>query len=215
MKLRALAASVALSCPLLPAVVCAQGGTVYGEITVPAAAVSGVVVYLVPVAGHATTPLAPLTVEMDQRDLRFVPQVIAVTPGSTVHFPNSDPIMHNVFSPGQRADGFDLGTYPQNERRSFTFRGEGAHVILCHVHPEMAAYVVVVASAHRAVADAAGRFRLEGVPPGTYLLRTWHRRLRTGEQPVAVAANGTVRIDLRLMYGSPSPPRATVEPGAR
>ena len=116
---------MAISCLLAPAVAHAQAGTVHGEITVPSAGISGVVVYLVPVAGRAATPLAPLTVEMDQRDLRFVPQVLTVTPGSTVHFPNSDPIMHNVFSPGQRTGGFDLGTYPQSERRSFTFREEG------------------------------------------------------------------------------------------
>lgn len=215
MKLRAFVAPMAFSCLLSPAVARAQDGAVHGEITVPSAGIGGVVVYLVPVAGRAATPLAPMTVEMDQRDLRFVPQVLAVTPGSTVHFPNSDPIMHNVFSPGQRTGGFDLGTYPQSEQRSFTFREEGAHVILCHVHPEMAAYVVVIASPYRAVVDAAGRFRLEGVAPGTYRLRTWHRRLRTVEQLVAVAANGKVRVDLRLVYGTPSPPRAAAEPDAR
>ena len=215
MKLRARAGPIALWCMLSHTVAYAQEGTVQGEVSVPAASISGVVVYLVPTVRRAAVPLAPLTVEMDQRDLRFVPQVIAVTPGSTVHFPNSDPIMHNVFSPGPRTGGFDLGTYPQSERRSFTFREEGAHVILCHVHPEMAAYVVVIASAHRAVADAAGRFRLEGVAPGTYRLRTWHRRLRTVEQLVSVAANGNVRVDLRLVYGSPSSPRAIDEPDAK
>ena len=217
MKRRVLASGIALSFLLSPAVAYTQAGTVLGTITVPTVGISGVVVYLVPVAGGVATPVAlePQTVEMDQRDLRFVPQVIAVTPGSTVHFPNSDPIMHNVFSPGQRTGGFDLGTYPQSERRSFTFREEGAHVILCHVHPEMAAYVVVIASAHRAVVDAAGRFRLEGVAPGTYRLRTWHRRLRTVEQLVSVAASGNVRVDLSLVYGTPAPPRASNEPGLR
>ncbi len=148
-------------------------------------------------------------------NLRFVPSVIAVTPGSTVHFPNSDPLMHNVFSPDQRTGGFDLGTYGKSERRSFTFREEGAHVILCHVHPEMAAYIVVVASPHRAVSDSAGRYQLEGVAPGTYRLRTWHRRLRTVDQLVTVAANGHVRVDLALVRGSPSPPRAADDPDAR
>lgn len=215
MKLRALAGLIVLSYMLSHTVAHAQDGTVHGEVSAPAASISGVVVYLVPVVRRAAVPLAPLTAEMDQRDMRFVPQVIAITPGSTVHFPNSDPIMHNVFSPGQRTGGFDLGTYPQSERRSFTFREEGAHVILCHVHPEMVAYVVVIASAHRTVVDAAGRFRLEGVAPGTYRLRTWHRRLRTVEHLVSVAASGNVRVDLSLVYGTPTPPRASDEPGAR
>jgi hypothetical protein len=132
-------------------------------------------------------------------------QVIAITPGSTVSFSNSDAIMHNVFSPRQSSGGFDLGTYPQSERRSFTFQEEGAHVILCHVHPEMVAYVVTVDSPYRAVSDSAGRFRIEGVAAGTYRIRTWHRRLRTFERLVVVPENGDVRLDLSLAYGSPSP----------
>lgn len=186
----------------------AQGSTIHGEATAPAAGIGGVVVYLVPTA-PAALALPPLTVQMDQRDLRFVPQVIAITPGSTVSFSNSDAIMHNVFSPRRSTGGFDLGTYPKTERRSFTFREEGAHVILCHVHPEMVAYVVAVASPYRAVSDAAGKFRIEGVAAGTYRLRTWHRRLRTIERLVVVPASGDVHVDLSLALGSPSPPRAT------
>jgi plastocyanin len=192
----------------------AQGGVIHGETTVLTARMSGVVVYLVPTAPAASV-LPPVTVQMDQRDLRFVPQVIAITPGSTVSFSNSDAIMHNVFSPRQSSGGFDLGTYPQSERRSFTFHEEGAHVILCHVHPEMVAYVVTVDSPYRAVSDSAGRFRIEGVAAGTYRLRTWHRRLRMFERLVVVPENGDVRLDLSLAYGSPSPPRSTQRPDSR
>lgn len=192
----------------------AQGSAVHGLTTASAAGMSGVVVYLVPATPAAST-LPPLTVQMDQRDLRFVPPVIAITPGSTVSFSNSDAIMHNVFSPRRSTGGFDLGTYPQSEHRSFTFREEGAHVILCHVHPEMVAYVVAVASPYRAVSDAAGQFRIEGVATGTYWLRTWHRRLRTIEQRVVVQEDGDVRIDLSLASGSPSPPRAAHGPNPR
>jgi hypothetical protein len=131
-----------------------------------------------------------------------------VSPGSTVAFPNSDPVMHDVFHPSTRAGGFDLGMYPQGERRSFTFNDEGAYVIFCHVHPEMVAYVVVVASPYRAVTDDKGRFKLDGVAPGTYHLRTWHRRLRTQDHVISVAANGAVRVNLTLKYGVPVEPRA-------
>ena len=88
-------------------------------------------------------------------------------------------------------------------------------MILCHVHPEMAAYVVVIASRIGPWSTPPGGSASEGVAPGTYRLRTWHRRLRTVEQLVAVAANGNVRVDLRPVYGTPSPPRATDAPDAR
>lgn len=185
----------------------AQRGVVSGTVAAPAPGMGGVVVYLYR-AGLARVPaIAPVGAQIDQRDLQFVPRVIAVSPGSTVSFPNSDPVMHNVFHPSTHG-GFDLGTYPQGERRSFTFDDEGAYAIFCHVHPEMVAYVVVVASPYRAVTDGAGRFRLAGVAPGTYHLRTWHRRLRTQDKVVSVAANGAVRVNLRLEYGLPVEPRA-------
>jgi plastocyanin len=210
---RRLMASVVLAGSLFSpqARLAAQDGMVSGTVTAPAPGMGGVVVYLIR-AGSARVPaIAPLSAQIDQRNLQFVPRVIAVSPGSTVSFPNSDPVMHNVFHPSTHAGGFDLGTYPQGERRSFTFDNEGAYVIFCHVHPEMVAYVVVVASPYRAVTHDDGRFKLDGVVPGTYHLRTWHRRLRTQDHLISVAANGAVRVDLTLKYGFPVEPRATVQ----
>ena len=207
---RRLMASVVLAGALFSphARLAAQDGMVSGTVTAPAPGMGGVVVYLIPAASARVPAVAPLSAQIDQRDLRFVPRVIAVSPGSTVSFLNSDPVMHNVFSPSMRAGGFDLGTYSQGERRSFTFDDEGAYVIFCHVHPEMVAYVVVVASPYRAVTDDEGRFKLDGVAPGTYHLRTWHRRLRTQDHVVTVAANGAVRVHLTLKYGLPVEPQA-------
>src|ERR1051325_4787246 len=44
------------------------------------------------------TPVQPMRAEIRQRNENFVPRVVAVTVGSTVDFPNDDPIYHNVFS---------------------------------------------------------------------------------------------------------------------
>lgn len=203
----------ALVSALLPfSLAMAQGGAIAGKVVVPPAGITGVVVYLVPVAATGAPAVAPVSAEINQLHLRFSPGVIAVTPGSTVAFPNSDPVLHNVFHPGLRG-GFDLGTYPQGERRSVTFKDEGAFVIFCHVHPEMVAYVIVVNSPYRTVTDAAGRFRLDGIAPGRYRLTTWHRWLRTQHQFVTVPAEGTVQVDLLLARGSPDKPRASEKSG--
>src|SRR4051794_9682364 len=70
---------------------------------------SGVVVYLKGVPGPPPRPLSPPPV-MRQRDKAFVPEVLAVTRGTTVEFPNDDKIYHNAFSLSRVAK-FDLGLY--------------------------------------------------------------------------------------------------------
>ncbi|MFQ5550567.1 MAG: carboxypeptidase regulatory-like domain-containing protein [Gemmatimonadales bacterium] len=110
------------------------------------------------------------TVMLDQRGLEFRPHVLVVSVGTAVEFRNSDPLMHNVFSPSV-VDPFNLHTYPQYESRFHTFATEGMHIILCHAHPEMSAYVFAVPTDLFAVADSSGAFEVTNVPSGTYTLR--------------------------------------------
>lgn len=197
-----------MSCLLLPLAVRAQSGGIAGSIVVPNTGITDVVVYLVPASARDDAAANPITAKVDQRDLSFVPRVVAVPPRSTVVFSNSDRVMHNVFHPWQSRDGFDLGLWAPGESRSFTFREEGAYVILCQVHPEMVGYVIVVASPYRAVTDDHGRFHFDGVAPGTYLLRTWHHRLGPHEERVTVPDSGVVHVELALKYGKAASPTA-------
>lgn len=135
---------------------------------------AGAVIELIPV--NANEGSSSDTLLIDQRNLRFVPRTLAVQRGTTIEFHNSDQIMHNVFSPERRGADFDLGTYPEGESRTHTFVAEGSFVILCHVHPEMAAWVVVSASPWVAASDEQGRFEIANVPPGEYELVGWYRR---------------------------------------
>lgn len=81
---------------------------------------------------------------MDQKGLTFVPHVLPILVGTTVDFKNSDDVLHNVFTPSKAGDRFDLGTWGKGQMKSFTFKKPGEVVILCNVHPEMEAYIVVV-----------------------------------------------------------------------
>ena len=171
-----------------------QGGTVAGQLRAEIRAVDAVV-YLVPVDSAPLPPPAQATI--DQRELRFVPRVVVVPPGSTVDFLNSDALLHNVFSPPRPGPGFNLGVYPLAEHRSHLFAEEGGHVVLCHVHPEMLAYVVVLPSPYWATADPEGRFRLDSIPPGRYRVQVWHRRLEFPGQDITVGLT-PLRLELLL-----------------
>ena len=171
--------SIALFIAGPPARVHADGVT--GKVTLPRGAAREAVVYL---EGNATAPPLPHAV-VDQRDKMFLPHVLVVTRGTTVRFPNDDTIFHNVFAYFQ-AKKFDLGMYPRGATKSITFDKAGLVVLLCNVHSDMSAYIMVVDTPYYAVTDAQGRFRMPNVPPGTYTLHGWHESGAVLTQTVTV-----------------------------
>ena len=172
-------------------------GMVQGAVTLQGRPLAGVVIRLFPVE-ELVFPDVEDTALIDQRNLRFIPGVLAVRPGTTLDFRNSDQIMHNVFSPQRRGAGFDLGTYPQDESRSFTFAEPGIYVVLCHVHPEMAAWIIVTPTPYHTVTDANGRFRIEGIRLGSYRIQTWHQRGVEEERLIEIAQDNLASVDIEL-----------------
>src|SRR5579864_8647226 len=59
---------------------------------------SGVVVWLEPLSAPWSLPAQTPHAEMIQKGKAFSPHVLAITLGTTVNFPNYDPIFHNAFS---------------------------------------------------------------------------------------------------------------------
>jgi plastocyanin len=175
----------------------AQTGRVEGTVAVARGAATATVVYLVAVEPRTYAPPSSAAM-IDQVQLRFVPQVMAVVAGTVVEFPNSDPILHNVFSPRGPGDGFNLGTYPPGETRSRRFVEPGVHVILCHMHPDMVAYIAVVPTPYHAVVGADGAFVMDDVPAGRYTLRVWRSRRHAQDHEIVVRVGEATRVQLRL-----------------
>jgi plastocyanin len=130
---------------------------------------------------------------MDQKDLRFVPHVLAILVGTVVDFPNSDPLLHNVFSASQ-AKRFNLGLYAKGHAASVVFDKPGVVPILCSVHPEMSAYIVVLRTPFFAVTGADGRFAIRNVPPGAHSVHCWSEDGRTEQRTVTVQPGGVETI---------------------
>ncbi len=153
------------------------------------------VVYLetAPQAAFETPP--PGRAVLDQRKETFVPPVLAVTVGSTVDFPNSDRVYHNVFSLS-KPRRFDLGRYPRGQSRSVVFERPGVVRVFCEIHSHMSAYVLVFAHRFFAAADADGRYRLDAVPPGSYTLALWNDGAVRTRRELRVEAGATLELDL-------------------
>ncbi len=135
---------------------------------------------------------------LDQYNLTFVPHVIAVQKGTTIDFPNSDLVRHNVFSPPDCCMQFNLGTYDVGVVKHVTFDEAGEIPLLCNVHAEMSAFVLVLDNPYFSLTGRDGAFKIENVPPGTYKLSAWHEKLRTVTKDVTVEAGKTTSVDFQL-----------------
>ena len=150
----------------------------------PPSEVENVVVFLKDAPARA---VPPRRAAIRQCGETFVPRVIAVPVGSTVDFPNDDPIYHNVFSLS-RARTFNLGRFPRGESRAVKFDKAGIVKVFCDIHSHMAASVVVFNHPWFTVADADGNFEIGDLPPGNPQITAWHERL--GDTTIRVRTEG-------------------------
>jgi len=135
---------------------------------------------------------------MDQKNLVFVPRVLPIIAGTTIDFLNNDDVLHNVFTPDACAK-FDLGTYPKGQIKSHKYDKEGCQtVVLCNVHPEMEAYVIVLQNPYFALTDKDGNFSIEKVPAGKYVLKVWNEKLKAADQNITVPSSGKIEVNFDL-----------------
>lgn len=128
---------------------------------------------------------------MDQREMKFIPRVLAVLAGTTVDFLNSDKTFHNVFSTSETKK-FDLGLYSPGRTRNVTFEKPGVVRLLCHVHPQMEAFIVVKEHPYFGVTDKQGNYQFGNVPQGKYNLELWHPEFGVRVVPLNVGRDREV-----------------------
>lgn len=134
---------------------------------------------------------------MRQRDRLLEPALLIVPVGSTVEFPNLDPIFHNVFSLSA-ARSFDLGYYSEGKSRKIVFPQAGIVQVYCHIHPGMYGVVVVTSSRWTAQPSPDGTFSWPNVPAGNYRLMIWQKSAGLIRKHVTVPESGTVRVKIDL-----------------
>lgn len=185
-----------LALSAVPALALAQTtGSITGDVAArtPKARV-GVVVHLTNVTGTFRPPAKPAT--MDQKGMTFIPHILAVQKGTTVVFRNSDAVSHNIFSPD--GEKYNLGSFGQGKSATHTFNTVGVYHQLCNVHPEMGAVIYVVDNPYFAVTGPDGKFQIEGVPPGSYTLKTWSEKGPETTRQVTVAAGAPANVHIEL-----------------
>jgi hypothetical protein len=158
-------------------------------------------IWLEPLSGKVPRR-APGTFQIVTRNKILIPHVLAVPVGSTVAFPNDDPISHNLFSLSS-SNAFDLGLYRKGAGKTQKFDTPGVVNVYCNVHPNMSAVIHVLSTPYFRFADANGFFSVDDVPPGKYRLVVWNEQGGQSEAPVIdVTASGlsqavTLTLDSR------------------
>jgi len=160
-----------------------------------------VVVYL---EGDRPPKASPITATVNQSGERFDPDLVIVTVGSTVSFPNLDPIFHNVFSLS-KVRNFDLGFFPAGETRTVRFDKPGVVQVYCHLHPDMNASILVVPNAWYTRPTNQGTFAFSGIPPGNYQVVAWHRSAGFFRKRIQVSQSGIAKLSMEIPVGANEP----------
>ena len=159
----------------------------------------GVVVTVNPASGPAH-PAAPVQAVMDQINRAFAPDLLVIPVDSTVAFPNSDSVSHQIysFSPAKR---FQLPLYRGKPYSPVMFDQPGVVTMGCNIHDEMLAYIVITDASFFGRTNAAGSWSAD-VPGGGYRISVWHPRIRddakdlSGELTVGEPSGGTLTLRL-------------------
>jgi plastocyanin len=159
--------------------------------------VRNAVVWLKTAPPGAAWPSSPTKVEMDQQACIFVPRIVLVPAGGTVEFLNSDRLLHNLHSASKDNPTFNR-TQPRGRVIPVTFNKPEIVQVNCDLHSWMRAWVVVAEHPFYVLSNDAGEFVLADVPPGRYVVQTWHEVLGMTSQELTVGAeDARLTVELR------------------
>jgi len=137
----------------------------------------------------------PRSARMAQKNLQFAPGVLPVRRGTVVEFPNQDDLYHNVFS-YSKAKRFDLGRYRKDEKPARqVFDTVGVVRLSCEIHTHMQGVILVLDTPYFQKTDTRGNYRLDGLPPGSYVLKVWISEKATYTRPVTLEPDSKLRVD--------------------
>lgn len=202
---RSAGAAYLLGLLLLPAGAAAAATLVINVRNADGHALAGAVVTVRPLdaPAHKVTPVRAV---MDQMNRAFVPDLLVVPVGSTVEFPNSDAVSHQIysFSPAKR---FQLPLYRGKPYPPVHFDQAGVVTLGCNIHDEMLAYLVVTDAPWFGRTDSQGSWSAE-LPRGRYRVAVWHPRLREGDADLEreLTVGEGDRADLTLRLSKPLQP---------
>jgi plastocyanin len=151
---------------------------------------------VVSVPGAKGAPKA-MKATVDQHGCKFVPHVVAMTPGE-VELKNSDDILHNIHTYSTANPSINKAQPKFKKLMTEKFEKPEIIKLTCDVHSWMLGWVAVMPNPFFGVTDANGVTKIENVPPGKYNVEAWHETLGKQTKEIEVKAGQTTKVAIEM-----------------
>lgn len=141
------------------------------------------------------------SVTLRHKNCFLEPRMFGIQVGQTLEILNNDPTLHAVHCICTNNHRFDIVT-TQGMRFKVTFEKPEILVLKCAFHTWERAYCGVLAHPFFDTTREDGRFEIQDLPPGTYVIEAWHARAGAKTLKVKVLENETKRISFTFPEGA-------------
>lgn len=132
---------------------------------------------------------------LNQEGCQYMPHVSGMQVGQKLLIKNSDPTLHNVHAMPTVNKEFNKGQPFQGMEFEHQFDEPEVMVkFKCDVHPWMSSFMAVLDHPFFAVSGTDGSFEIKGLPPGDYVVESWHEELGTKTASVTVTDGGSTEV---------------------
>lgn len=146
---------------------------------------------------HAGKAFAFPPAKLDQRDCTYLPHIVLMQAGDLT-ITSRDPIPHSVHTHAQHNRDYNESMSSLQGDISLNFQQPDVISVRCDLHGWMQAYVIVAKNPYYSITHDGGKFELDGVPKGRYVLKVWSESLGESEQGILVEEGKATRADFTL-----------------
>jgi plastocyanin len=134
---------------------------------------------------------------MDQKGCKFVPHVVAMTPGE-IDIKNSDDILHNIHTYSTANPSINKAQPKFKKVMTEKFDKPEIIKVTCDVHSWMVGWIAVMPHPFFGITDGNGVTKIENVPPGKHKVEVWHETLGKQDREVEVKAGQTTKVSFEM-----------------
>lgn len=140
----------------------------------------------------------PVVAVVTNQKCAFTNRVMTARTGAMLEVRNADPVMHNTHVRVEKRTFLNVALVAGGRPVQKPIKVTGVLNVQCDRHKFMQGYVMAFDHPYYALTDAAGTFRITGVPAGLRTVTVWHETLGTMKKEVQVPASGDLHVTFEV-----------------